>query len=165
MLFFFFFFFNDTATTEIYTLSLHDALPISSSSAPERQDWAAYGGGPLNDHYSPLAQINRENVSQLQVAWTFDTGEPGGLQSSPVIVDGVLYGITPTQKIFALDAATGELRWKFDSGSKGAQPDRGLAYWSDGKSSRILVGVLNFVYALDTATGKPIPGFGEGGRV
>src|SRR5256885_3776030 len=76
MLFFFFFFFNDTATTEIYTLSLHDALPISSSSAPERQDWAAYGGGPLNDHYSPLAQINRENVSQLQVAWTFDTGEP-----------------------------------------------------------------------------------------
>jgi len=137
----------------------------TSSSAPERQDWAVYGGGPLNDHYSPLAQINRENVDQLQVAWTFDTGEPGGLQSSPLIVDGVLYGIAPTQKIFALDAATGTLRWKFDSGIKGAQPDRGLAYWSDGKSSRILVGVLNFVYALDTATGKPIPGFGEGGRV
>jgi len=69
----------------------------ASSSAPERQDWAAYGGGPLNDHYSPLAQINRESVDQLQVAWTFDTGEPGGLQSSPLIVDGVLYGITPTQ--------------------------------------------------------------------
>src|SRR5258708_35950650 len=137
----------------------------ASSSAPEREDWAAYGGGPLNDHYSPLTQINRENVDQLQVAWTFDTGEPGGLQSSPLIVDGVLYGITPAQKIFALDAATGTLRWKFDSGIKGAQPDRGLAYWSDGKSSRILVGVLNFVYALDTATGKPIPSFGEGGRV
>ena len=111
----------------------------ATASAPERQDWGAYGGGPLNDHYSPLAQINRENVDQLQVAWTFDTGEPGGLQSSPLIVDGVLYGITPTQKIFALDAATGALRWKFDSGIKGAQPDRGLAYWSDGKSSRILV--------------------------
>ena len=136
-----------------------------SSSAPERQDWAAYGGGPLNDHYSPLTQINRENVNQLQVAWTFDTGEPGGLQSSPLVVDGVLYGITPTQKIFALDAATGALRWKFDSGIKGAQPDRGLAYWSDGESSRILVGVLNFVYALDATTGRPIPGFGEGGRV
>lgn len=137
----------------------------ASSSAPERQDWTAYGGGPLNDHYSPLTQINRENVDQLQVAWTFDTGEPGGLQSSPLIVDGVLYGVTPTQKIFALDASTGALLWKFDSGINGAQPDRGLAYWSDGKSSRILVGVLNFVYALDTATGKPIPGFGEGGRV
>jgi len=103
----------------------------AQASAPERQDWAAHGGGPLNDHYSPLTQINRENVDQLQVAWTFDTGEPGGLQSSPLIVDGVLYGITPTQKIFALDAATGVLRWKFDSGIKGAQPDRGLAYWSD----------------------------------
>jgi len=137
----------------------------AAPSAPERQDWAAYGGGPLDDHYSPLAQINRENVDQLQVAWMFDTGEAGGLQSSPLIVDGVLYGITPTQKIFALDAATGALRWKFDSGIKGAQPDRGLAYWSDGKSSRILVGVLNFVYALDTTTGKPILGFGEGGRV
>jgi quinoprotein glucose dehydrogenase len=137
----------------------------AAPSIPERQDWAAYGGGPLNDHYSPLAQINRENVDQLQLAWTFDTGERGGLQSSPLIVDGVLYGITPTQKVFALDAATGALRWKFDSGIKGAQPDRGLAYWSDGKSSRILVGVLNFVYALDTATGKPIPGFGEDGRV
>jgi quinoprotein glucose dehydrogenase len=134
-------------------------------STPERQDWAAYGGGPLNDHYSPLAQINRENVNQLQVAWTFDTGEEGGLQSSPLIVDGVLYGITPTQKIFALDAATGAVRWKFDSGIKGTQPDRGLAYWSDGKSSRILVGVSNFVYALDTDTGKPIPSFGEGGRI
>jgi len=137
----------------------------AAQSTPARQDWAAYGGGPLNDHYSPLAQINRENVNQLQVAWTFDTGEEGGLQTSPLIVDGVLYGITPTQKVFALDAATGALRWKFDSGIKGTQPDRGLAYWSDGKSSRILAGVLNFVYALDTATGKPIQSFGEGGRI
>jgi len=137
----------------------------ATPSSPERQDWAAYGGGPLNNHYSPLTQINRENVNQLRVAWTFDTGEQGGLQSSPIIVDGVLYGITPTQRVFALDAATGELRWKFDSGIKGTQPDRGLAYWSDGKSSRILVGVLNFVYALDTATGKPISSFGESGRI
>ena len=71
----------------------------ASSSAPERQDWAAYGGGPLNDHYSPLTQISRENVDQLQVVWTFDAGEPGGLQSSPLIVDGVLYGITPTDPL------------------------------------------------------------------
>ena len=81
-----------------------------------------------------LAQINRANVTQLQVAWTFDTAEPGGLQTNPLIVNGVLYGITPTQKIFALDAATGKLLWKFDSGIKGTQPDRGLAYWSSGTS-------------------------------
>ncbi len=110
-----------------------------------------------------LSQINRKNVKRLEVAWTFDTEESGGLQSSPIVVDGVLYGLTPSQKVFALNAATGKLLWKFDSGVKGTQPDRGLAYWSDGKSEnskdkdrRILVGVMNFVYALDAATGKPI---------
>lgn len=129
------------------------------------QDWPAYGGAAENNHYSSLTQINRGNVRQLSVAWSFDTGEEGGLQTSPIVVDGVLYGITPTQKIFALDAANGKLLWKFDSGIKGTQPDRGLAYWSDGKERRILAGVMNFLYALDAASGKPIPAFGEQGRI
>ena len=135
------------------------------SVAVEGQNWSAYGGGPLNQHYSPLAQINRENVKNLEVAWKFDSGETGGLQTSPLMVDGVLYGITPTQKIFAVNAGNGTLLWKFDSGIKGTQPDRGLAYWSDGKSARILAGVMNFVYALDAATGTPIPTFGHEGRI
>src|SRR5277367_3263980 len=92
-----------------------------------QQDWLAYGGGPLNDHYSSLDQINRSNVQKLTVAWSFDSQEPGGLQTSPIIVDGILYGLTPTQRVFALDAATGALVWKFDSGITGTQPDRGLA--------------------------------------
>jgi quinoprotein glucose dehydrogenase len=137
----------------------------AKSATLEQRDWPAYGGGPFSDHYSPLAQINRSNVRQLQIAWSFDTGEEGGLQTSPIIVNGVLYGITPTQKVFAVDAATGNLLWKFDSGIKGTQPDRGLAFWTDRKTSRILVGVMNFVYALDGATGKPIPTFGRGGRI
>src|SRR6202030_4182093 len=130
-----------------------------------RHDWPMWGGGPENMHYSPLAQINRSNVKKLATAWTFDTGEQGGLQTSPLIVGNVLYGITPTQKIFALDAATGKLLWKFDSGIKGTQPDRGLAYWSSGTSARILVGVMNFLYALEAATGKPISDFGDNGRI
>ena len=89
----------------------------------------------------------------------------GGLQTSPLEVDGVLYGITPTQKIFAVDAATGKELWKFDSGIKAMQPDRGLAYWSNNGDKRILVGVMNFLYALDAKTGKPIPSFGTDGRV
>jgi quinoprotein glucose dehydrogenase len=129
------------------------------------QDWPAYGGGPTNTHYSPLAQINRSNVKQLEIAWTFDTGEQGGLQTSPIIVGGVLYGITPTQKVFALNAATGKLLWKFNSGIKGTQPDRGLAYWSSQKDKRILVGIMHFLYALDATTGKPVPSFGNRGRV
>src|SRR2546430_1011638 len=131
----------------------------------ESQDWPVFGGSLENQHYSALAQINRSNVKQLAVAWSYDTGEKGGLQTSPLVVDGVLYGISPTQKILAVDAATGKLLWNFDSGIKGMQPDRGLAYWSSNGDKRILVGVMNFLYALDATTGKPIPTFGANGRV
>jgi quinoprotein glucose dehydrogenase len=142
--------------------------PQDSSGArltTQQQDWPAYGGAPENDHFSSLSEIRRDNVRNLSLAWSFDTGEEGGLQTSPLIVAGVLYGLTPTLKVFALDAATGRLLWKFDSGLKGRQPNRGLAYWSDGKGGRILVGIMNFVYALDAASGKPIPGFGTEGRI
>src|ERR1700681_3379782 len=135
------------------------------ASASEQQDWPAYGGAPENNHYSKLAQINKSNVKRLAVAWSFDTQEDGVLQSSPIVVAAVLYGLTPTQKVFALDAVTGKLLWKFDSGIRGTQPDRGLAYWADGKDKRILVGVMNFLYALEATTGKPIPGFGTQGRI
>ena len=136
-----------------------------NGSTNQSADWSAYGGSPEYQHYSSLAQINRSNVKQLAVAWTYDSGEQGGLQTSPLEVGGVVYGITPTQKIFALDAATGKELWKFDSGIKGMQPDRGLAYWSNKDEQRILVGIMNFVYALDAKTGKPIASFGTQGRV
>jgi quinoprotein glucose dehydrogenase len=131
------------------------------------QDWPIYGGTSENNHYSPLKKINRENVKQLQVAWSFDTGEQGGLQTSPIEVGGVFYGISPTQRIFALNAATGQMLWQFDSGAKGTQPDRGLAYWSNanGKDRRIIVGIMNFVYTLDASTGKPVSRFGKDGWI
>ena len=155
---------HSAAALLLFSLFAHSDSPAQSSPATS-QDWPRYGGNPENNHFSPLAQITRDNVSTLQIAWTFDTGEQGGLQSSPLIVNGVLYGITPTQKIFALHAATGKLLWKFDSGITGTQPDRGLAYWSSANSARILVGVMNYLYALDAATGKPIADFGEAGRI
>lgn len=143
-------------------------LPIIAGSQDKPRaghDWPVWGGQSDNMHYSRLAQINRKNVKKLALAWTFDSGEPGGLQTSPIIVGGVLFGITPSQKIFALDAATGKLLWKFDSGIKGTQPDRGLAYWSSGNDQRILVGVMNFLYGLNAETGTPVPAFGQDGRI
>ena len=128
-------------------------------------DWPVYNGGADGDHYSKLTQINRGNVGLLKVAWTFDTGETGGIQDNPLIVGRTLYAYTPTQKIIALDAATGALKWKFDSGVSGTQPARGIAYWTDGKQGRILAGVMNFLYCLDAKTGKPIASFGESGRI
>ncbi|HTU36255.1 MAG TPA: nucleoside hydrolase [Candidatus Acidoferrum sp.] len=141
------------------------AHPAHSKTEPANQNWSVYGGDPENTHYSPLSQINRDNVKDLGVAWEYDTGETGGLETSPLIVDGILYGITPSQKIFALNAATGKLLWKFDSGVGGTQPDRGLGYWSSGSDKRIFVGIMNFVYALDAETGKPVPSFGKNGRI
>jgi len=127
--------------------------------------WQVYNGGPDGDHYSKLAQINRTNVQQLKVAWSFDTGEKGGLQDNPLVVGRRLYAYTASQKVLALDAATGKVKWQFDSGVGGYQPARGMAYWTDGKQGRIFAGIMNFLYCLDAETGKPIESFGEAGRV
>ena len=128
-------------------------------------DWPAYNGGVDGDHYSKLTQINRANVHKLQLAWRFDTGESGQMQTNPLVVGRTLYGYTPTQKVIALDAASGQLQWKFDSGISGTQPARGFAYWTDGKEKRLFSGVMNFLYCLDAETGKPIASFGEAGRI
>jgi len=145
------------------------AAPQAGSSvrttAQRNLDWPIYGGQADNDHYSPLKQINRKSVARLRVAWTMDTHEQGGLQTSPLVVGRVLYGYTPSQKVIALDATTGHLLWTFDSGIAGTQPARGLTYWHEGSEARLFAGVMNFLYALDPATGKPIASFGAGGRV
>lgn len=135
------------------------------SMAQGTSGWPVYNGGPDGGHYSRLTQINRANVARLKEAWVFDTGEKGGLQANPLVVGRTLYGYTPSQKVVALDAATGKLKWKFDSGIPGSQPARGLAYWTDGKEGRIFAGVMNFLYCLNPETGKPIESFGEAGRI
>lgn len=125
-----------------------------------------YGGGPEQIRYSSLKQINRENVAQLQVAWTYDTADgPDAAQTQPLVVGDVLYGVTPKHKVVALDAATGKLRWRFDAGIAGRGPNRGLMYWEEGDDRRIFAAVQTFVYALDAATGKVIENFGKGGRI
>ncbi len=147
-------------------------FPLSLSIAGMAQDvagtsanWPVTGGTPGNSHYSSLKQINRTNVSRLKIAWSFDTGESGGLETTPIVVDGVLYALTPKQEVIALDGATGKLLWKFDSKIEGTGPNRGITYWTDGKERRILAGVMNFVYALDPSTGNAISSFGKSGRI
>ena len=128
-------------------------------------DWSAYNGGVDGDHYSWLSQITPANVAELKQVWRVDVGSDGGLQTNPLVVGGVLYGYGSTLQVYALDGATGKQLWKFDSGIAGRMPSRGLSDWTDGKGSRLFAYIMNFLYALDPATGKPIASFGEGGQL
>jgi len=129
-------------------------------------DWKEYLGGPERNHYSLLDQINRSNVQQLQVAWEYHTLDSGQVQCNPIIVDGVLYGMTAATRPFALDAATGKEIWKGKSeGPDNFSSSRGVAYWEDGDDKRILYTSGPWLHALDARTGKSIASFGDSGRV
>jgi quinoprotein glucose dehydrogenase len=85
----------------------------AQGSTVAQSDWPAYGGNAEGTRYSTLTQINRSNVSQLQIAWKFDHADapPGRFQAQPIVVDGILYTVTPGSGVVALDGATGTLKW------------------------------------------------------
>src|ERR1700723_2673705 len=95
------------AGTQVKAAVQSQAPAASKSSLIAPGDWAAYNGNQNGNHYSPLKQIDKENVSKLKGAWTFDTKEAGGLETNPLVLGGVVYGVTPSRKVIALDGATG----------------------------------------------------------
>jgi quinoprotein glucose dehydrogenase len=142
-------------------------LSACAPAAPPRADWPI-NGGPGNARFSPLVQITKDNVAQLRVAWTYESGDhftASEMQSNPVVVDGVLYVTTPTMQVVAVNAVTGTAIWKYDlSGGTSARTrfrHRGVVV----HANRVLVTYRNFLIALDKATGAPIPSFGTAGRV
>jgi quinoprotein glucose dehydrogenase len=141
------------------------ACGAGATDPPRPRTWRVYGGNPESTRYSALDQIDRTNVRRLEVAWSYDSGEEGGLQTNPIVVDGVVYVTTPKHRVVALDAATGALRWKFDSTIVGSGANRGVTYWESGDDKRIFTAQDHFVYAIDARTGRPIPGFGREGRI
>lgn len=129
-------------------------------------EWTEYLGGPERNHYSTLTQITPENVKNLQVVWSYSAPDTGQMQVNPIIVDGVLYGVTSAVRAFALEAATGKELWRFGDPMKNfASTSRGIAYWSNGTDRRILHTIGSNLYALDAKTGQPIPTFGDNGKV
>ena len=136
--------------------------------------WRVYRGDEGSNAYSRLNQINKENVKNLEVAWVYRTGDKqnGTIQCNPIIIEGVLYAVSTSLKVFALDATAGNKLWEYDPSSNGKQieaeyggSNRGLAYWEDGEDKRLFYSVLNELRALDATTGKPIADFGNNGAI
>ncbi|WP_144606910.1 outer membrane protein assembly factor BamB family protein [Algoriphagus algorifonticola] len=137
-------------------------------------NWAHYGGPADASRYSSLAEITKDNVSQLEVAWIYhteDAGERSQIQCQPIVINGILYGTTPKLNVLALDAATGQEIWRFDpftvlgGENSWAGTNRGVSYWEKGDDKRILFGAGNWLMAVDALTGTPKLDFGDGGKV
>jgi quinoprotein glucose dehydrogenase len=152
------------------------ALPLLATA----QQWTHWGGDAGGSRYSALKQIHRGNVTKLQPAWTYHTGEisdgrtyavRSAFETTPLYIDGVLYLTTPFNRIVALEPETGREIWSFDPKIDRKQSinlyiSRGCSYWTDGKSRRLLYGTqMGKLYAIDAGTGKPDPAFGEGGAI
>ena len=140
---------------------------------PPPGDWAVTGSDPGSSRYSPVDQINRDNVARLEVAWTFRTGDaPAGghsqIQATPIVVDGVLYTTTPALAVVALRADSGTLIWRFDpfaNRERESHVNRGVARWAEGRDQRIFFTAGRRLYALDASSGRPILSFGDSGSV
>jgi len=158
-----------------YVLPVLGLLSGCSGELSNGREWPSYQGGKERNQFSKLDQINRENVSRLQVAWTYHTGDASSegrsqIQCNPIVVHGVLFATSPQLDAFALDAATGRELWRFrpEAGGGKREPlgvNRGVAYWESGDERRILYSAGIYLYALDGRTGELIPEFGEDGRV
>ena len=150
-------------------------------------EWSAYGANDAADRHSPLDQIRPENVGDLEVAWTYRSGDfedgtgdsllPTAFQNTPIAVGETLYFCTPFNRVIALDARSGEERWSYDPGVNREGMYivncRGVSHWRDSRASeddacaeRIFTGTLDArLIALDARSGEPCRDFGEQGEV
>lgn len=158
---------------------------ISCNDSSDKKDysgWGTYAGTKDGIRYSSNDQITLQNISTLEVAWTYSSGDkdPGNRsqnQCNPIMVDGVLYGTTPRLKLFALNAATGEVKWLFDPADLDTtsrndpyaffRVNRGVVYWQDeeGTDKRILYSAGSKIYAINITDGRFVAGFGKDGYI
>ena len=165
----------------IFPFIVLSVISCKSSTKKDFTLWKIYGGTKEMIRYSSLTQVDTNNVSQLQVAWMYNSGDAdtvhySQMQCNPIVIDGVLYGINPQMKLFAIDAGTGKQKWVFDANSKTPFDNdpssyhiminsRGVCYWTDGDDKRIFFTAGSNTYAINAATGKPILSFGNNGYI
>jgi glucose dehydrogenase len=138
-------------------------LSIAPVAGVETQrEWRDYAGGPDSSRFVAAKQITAENVSRLQVAWSYPSGQT---DFNPIVVRNIVYGRGPNGSFVALDAATGKQIWVHE-GIQGFN-SRGVNYWEskDGKDRRLIFSTLNMLQEIDAYTGEPITRFGKDGQV
>lgn len=155
-------------------------LIISACHISENTDyshWNTYGGTKDAARYSSLSEIDTLNVQNLEIAWTFKTGELDStsktqIQCNPIIIDSVMFGGTPQKNIFAINAATGRLIWLFkpsehiiDETPYWAGTVRGVTYWQEKSEKIVFASVGAYLFALNPDTGLPIETFGHKGKI
>src|SRR5712671_664655 len=160
---------------------------VESSAALAKGEWPAYAGTYAAARYSPLTQINRDNAKNLHVAWRWkspdhaikdgnpNVGPTRANESTPLMTGGTLYTSTSLSQVAAIDAATGETKWVFDpkvyenglgSPANDGWLHRGVAYWRNDDDERVvMLTAFAQMIALDAKTGKPVPTFGNEGRI
>ncbi len=165
----------------MWALACSPPLPPPPAPGPAA-GWPTWGGPPGGTRYSPLDQIRPENVHRLELAWSVRTGDydPSGtvrssFQATPILMDDALLLCTPFNRVLAVDAETGEIRWSFDPEvsreGRSGRTCRGVAAWSgEGASGactrRVFTGTMDArLIALDVATGKPCRDFGRDGEI
>ncbi len=151
-------------------------MPVTAQQPAADENWISVGNDRGCMRYSPLRQINRQNVDQLETAWVYHTGEGDKTcECTPIVIDGVMYISTNHLRVCALDAATGDELWTFDPFGNGKSKwplasggvNRGVAWWSDGQPDgqrRILHGTSDGqLFSIDARTGQLDPEFGDSG--
>ncbi|WP_290798291.1 PQQ-binding-like beta-propeller repeat protein [Flavihumibacter sp. UBA7668] len=161
-------------------ICLATILAGACSQQPSNLDWPVYGGSNKNNRYSAALEIDTNNVHQLTQAWEYHTGDADSstqIQVNPLVVDGVLYGISPKLKLFALDAGSGHPKWIYDpvTDSEGQEVKgegyfsfniaRGLAHYSNGDEQLLFYSANSFLYCINAADGQPVRSFGQSGKI
>jgi quinoprotein glucose dehydrogenase len=150
----------------IIRLALLCGLSVACSGAgPDHKSWTQYGGGLDSSHFSALTQIDKSNVDQLQIAWTYSTGDNRSYLFNPIVVDNVAYLLARNSSLVALDAGTGKEIWIHEN--LPGLSARGIAYWEskNRKDRRLIFAINNHLQEIDARTGKSILTFGRNGLV
>ncbi|MBE9462361.1 PQQ-binding-like beta-propeller repeat protein [Dyadobacter subterraneus] len=152
------------------TLTIIICAFISTPPIPN-EDWPEYNGNGDRNHFSVLTQIDKENVTQLKIAWTYHSGGADTvrnrtqMQCNPIVINGMLYGVSAETQAFAIDAETGKEIWKTKISDNGGTTSRGVTFWENKEDKRIFFGAGKWLYALNADTGELIANFGEQGRI